>query len=171
MLPIKTADELIDAELEARWEARRADRRRDVLQHILRTFIEHGGPVPVEMVARAFPDSTPDVVWTTLATLDERDLIQVRDGRVEVAYPFSVGPTAFVARLPDGQERYACCAIDALGLAPMLGHTVHIRSWCHHCHVPLELEVGPDGPLAAADGIMVWGATREAGERRLTTSL
>ena len=70
MLEIKTADELIDAELEARWEARRADRRRDVLQHILRRFIQHGGPVSVDAVATAFPDRPPEAVWTAMVLLD-----------------------------------------------------------------------------------------------------
>jgi hypothetical protein len=48
-------------------------------------------------------------------------LIRIRDGHVDLAYPFSASPTAFVVRLPDGRERYACCATDALGIAPMVG--------------------------------------------------
>ncbi len=145
-LEIKTADELADPELEARWAVRRAAREGEILQQILRTFVDQGGPVPVDEVAAAFPDRPPETVWDTLVALDEEDLIQIREGRVEIAYPFSAIPTPFVVRLAGSQERHACCAIDALGMAPMVGQRVHIRSQCHDCGAPLELSVGPDGP-------------------------
>ena len=64
--------------------------------------------------------------------LDDDDLIRVRDGHVDIAYPFSGVPTPFVARWPAGQERYACCAVKALGMAPMLDQVLDIRSRCHH---------------------------------------
>jgi Alkylmercury lyase len=44
-----------------------------------------------------------------------------------LAYPFSASPTPFLVRLPDGRERHVCCAIDALGIAPMVGQAVEIR--------------------------------------------
>jgi hypothetical protein len=88
--------------------------------------------------------------------LDDDDLIRVRDGQVDVAYPFSTAPTPFVVRLSDGAERYACCATDALGFAPMLGQPVHIASRCHHCKAPLAFSVSPDGPGSESDGVMVW---------------
>jgi hypothetical protein len=139
MLEIRTAAELIDPELEARWAARRADRASDLMQYILRTFVERGGPIAIDEVVAACPDEGPDAVRRALVALDEQDLIQIRDGRIEIAYPFSASPTPFVVRLDGGRERYACCAIDARGMAPMLGETVGIRSRCHH---PGEQAVG-----------------------------
>jgi hypothetical protein len=127
-LEIKTAEELIDPALEARWVTRRAARQTEVLQWILRAFVERGGPIRAEAITAAFPECQPKVIEETLVALDEEDLVQVRDGDVDMAYPFSAIPTPFVVRLADGQERYACCAIDALGIAPMLGHRVHIQS-------------------------------------------
>lgn len=171
VLEIKTADELIDPELEARWAARRAARQTDVLQQVLRIFVERDGPVPVDEITTAFPDRAPETVWDTLVSLDEEDLIQVREGRVDIAYPFSTIPTAFVVQLADGRERYACCAIDALGTAPMLGQRVRIRSQCYHCKTPLELSAGPDGPGSDATGVMVWIGKRAGGQRRIATSL
>jgi hypothetical protein len=171
MLEIKSADELVDPELEARWALRRAARQTDVLQQVLRAFAERGGPIPVEGIATAFPDRAPEAVRDSLTRLDEEDLIQVRDGRVEIAYPFSASPTPFVVRLAAGHERFACCAIDALGLAPMLGQRVQVRSQCHHCGTPLEFSVAPEGPGPEAQDVMVWVGKRGEGQGRIATSL
>ena len=43
ILELKTAEELTDPALEARWTARRAARETAVLQRILRTFVDRGG--------------------------------------------------------------------------------------------------------------------------------
>src|SRR5690348_1763583 len=129
-LEIKTADELTDPALEARWTARRAARETDVLQRILWIFVDPGGPIPVEAIAAAFQDRPIESVHDVLRALDGDDLIRVREGRVDIAYPFSAAPTPFVVRLPGQTERYTCCAIDALGVAPMLGQRVHIHAWC-----------------------------------------
>lgn len=170
-LEIKTAEELVDRELEARWAARHAERREEVFQYILRAFIEREGPIPFGEILAAFRDRPPEGVLSTLALLDERDLIQAREGRVELAYPFSAAPTAFTVVLADGRERYACCAIDALGIPAMLGQRVFIRSRCHHCRESLEFAAGVEGPERESDGIMVWVARRGEGERRISASL
>ncbi|HZS32093.1 MAG TPA: organomercurial lyase [Methylomirabilota bacterium] len=168
---IKTAAELIDPAFEARWARRRAGRETRILQGILRQFIEEPGPVAVDRIGQAFPEHTSDEIREALTRLDEEDLIQVGDGRVDLAYPFSALPTAFVVHLPGRGDRYACCAIDALGIAPMLGQAVGIRSRCHDCGERLELSAGPLGPGAGAEGVMVWVGKPCEGERRVSTSL
>ncbi len=170
-LEIRTAEELIDPALERRWTSRRDTRQADVLQQILSAFIERAGRVAVNAIIAAVPDRPADFVREIVATLDAEDLIQVTDEHVVVAYPFSAIPTAFVVRLADGGERYACCAIDALGIAPMLGQPVHILAECHHCRMPLEFSARPDGPGPDADGVMVWVEKRTEGQRRISTSL
>ncbi len=170
-LEIRTADELIDPELEARWTTRRAARETDVLQQVLRAFVERPGPAEVEQIVAAFADGPPDDIRADLARLDADDLIQIRDGLVEVAYPFSAFQTPFVVQLADRQERYACCAIDALGIAPMLGQRVRIGSRCHHCGEPLELLVDPAGSGLDAEGVMVWVGKQRDSERRASASL
>jgi len=127
-----------------------------VLQRILRTFVDRGGPIPVGDIIAAFRDRPVEGVHDVLIALDGDDLIRVREGRVDIAYPFSAVPTPFVVRLPDGKERYTCCAIDALGVAPMLGQRVDIRARCHDCDTPLDFSAHPDAPGPEADGVMVW---------------
>lgn len=170
-LEIRTAAELIDPELEARWTTRRAARETEVLQQILRAFVERPGPVEVKQIVAPFADGRPDSIRADLARLDKDDLIQIRDGLVDVAYPFSAFPTPFVVQLADGQARYACCAIDALGIAPMLGQRVRIQSRCHHCGEPLELWVDPAGSGLEGEGVMVWVGKQGKGERRASSSL
>ena len=94
-LEIKTAEELVDPALEARWTARREARLTDVLQTVLRAFRDRGGPVSLEEITVALPGRPVAVVRETLVALDAEDLIQLLGDRVELAYPFSAMPTAF----------------------------------------------------------------------------
>jgi len=169
-LQIKTAAELVDPELEARWTTRRVARETEVLQAILRAFVERPDPIVVEEFIRAFPEPAADETRAALTRLDEDDLIQIREGRVDLAYPFSATPTPFVVHLSGRGDRYVCCAIDALGVAPMLGESVRIRSRCHHCGEPIELSANPFGPGPGAEGVMVWAGKRCEGEQRAWTS-
>lgn len=166
-LDIKTADELIDSMLEARWTERRHGPRAEVLRSVLRAFVEHGGPVSLNTVAGAFPDWPAATVQSHLAALDQNDLIVLAGDTVQFAYPFSASPTPFAVTLANGQERFACCATDALGMAAMLGARVHIRSRCHQSGEPLEMDVDPTGPLGSRD-VMVWVGKRGSGERACT---
>jgi Alkylmercury lyase len=171
MLEIKAADELVDPELEARWALRRAGPATHVLRRVLRSFVEHSGPILVDAIAAGLADLPVEALRESLAKLDQDDLIRLEDGRVEIAYPFSATPTAFVVRLAAGHERFACCATDALGIAPMLGQRIDVRSQCHHCGSPVEFSVTPDGPAPEARGMMVWVGKRCEGDRRLAASL
>ena len=92
-------------------------------------------------------------------------------GSSRAACAFSASPRAFVVRLPDGRERYACCAIDALGIAPMVGQPVEIRSRCHHCGTPLEFSATPEGPGPEAAGVMLWVGKRTDERCKVADSL
>ena len=170
-LEIKTADQLIDSDMQARWATRRAARQTDVFQRILQTFVDRGGSIPLDDIVAAFPDRPAEAVHEALSTLNDDDVIRVRDGHVDLAYPFSSSPTSFVIRVPDGRDWYTCCAIDALGLAPMLGQQVEIRSQCHHCAMPLTFSADPDGPGPDADGVMVWVGKHADDRRRAVDGL
>ena len=141
------------------------------MPRVLRLFVEHPGPVPRTALAQAVPDLAPPRLDRELARLDAQDLIVLTDDVVSTAYPFSGQPTPFVVRLASGHERYSCCATDALGIAPMLGQRIEIRSRCHHCAEPLTLAADRSGPEPAGAGMMVWVGKRAADDRRACTSL
>ena len=134
-----------------RRSARRAARTSALMQRVLRMFATRGGPIPVEHIGAPLD---------ALMALDADDLLRIQNGHVDVAYPFIARPTPWMVTLPGGQERYACCATDALGIAPMLGHPARIRSSCHHCGTPLAFQVTLEGPGPEAHDVMVWFGTR-----------
>jgi Alkylmercury lyase len=155
-LVIKTADELGDNDVEARAGARRAARETPVLRAVLRLFADHGGPVSIAAVTESLAGDEHEAVAKTLATLSEDDLLILRGESIALAYPFSTSSTPFVVRRADGRERFTCCALDALGIAPMLNEDVEITTRCHHCNAPLRFSVGPDGPSPGAHDVMMW---------------
>jgi hypothetical protein len=169
---IKTAAELIALDMEGRQTDRRAARESRLMRTIVRAFVEGTDPVRVEDIAAALQDRAAESVFQQLARLNEEDLIRMSDGWVDLAYPFSATPTSFVVDLGGRHgERYACCAIDALGLAPMLGQSVQIRSRCHHCAAALELSVDPSGPGPQAAEVMVWVGRQAEDELRACDAL
>jgi hypothetical protein len=159
-LVILTADELKALDPLERQAARRAARQQPLVRLIFRTFLQRGGPIPVEDIVAGSPDRRAEAVHDALVALDADDLIRIRTGRIDVAYPFSATLTPFRLRLSGARERYACCATDALGIAPMVGEPVEITSSCHHCGGPLKIAATPDGVVGAADELMVWFGAR-----------
>jgi hypothetical protein len=61
--------------------------------------------------------------------------------------------------------------MDALGVAPMIGHEVEIRSRCHHCGAPLEFSATPHSPGREAEGIMLWIGKRVDDRCKVADSL
>jgi hypothetical protein len=160
-LVIATAEELKALSPLERQAARRAARERPLPRLILRTFLDRGGPIPVEDIVSALPQAAPEATRAALATLEDEDLIRIRAGQIDVAYPFSAAPTPFLVKFPGGRDRYACCATDALGMAPMVGEPIEITSHCHHCGDALTFPVTPQGPEPESDGVMVWFGKRD----------
>ena len=158
-LMILTAEELKALSPLQRQVARRAARQQPLLRLILRTFLERGGPIPVDDLASGWADCGRDALHDALIALDDDDLIRVRAGQIDIAYPFSAAPTPFRVRAA-GRERYACCATDALGIATMIGELVEIMSSCHHCGELLKFAATPHGAAVDAEGVMVWFGKR-----------
>jgi hypothetical protein len=165
-LEVRTASELL-SERSGERAARRAQRDDPVLRVIWRELMERGGPVALEAVAAGIPHLAPTLVRERLVALDAADLIGLRDDRVQLAYPFTAAPNAYQVILPGGRAAYACCAIDALGVAPMLGLPVTVRSRCHQSRAPLAFDVDPvEGPRDAPPGILIWIEQGQSGGDR-----
>jgi hypothetical protein len=123
--------------------ARLPNPERDLYRWILQSFVDGRLPdretLTVESQARGLgPEGA-------LATLAREDLVHLDDrGDIAVAYPFSGRPTRHRVRF-DGRELYAMCAIDALGIAPMLGRPIEILSSDPVDGQPIEVSLAPDG--------------------------
>jgi hypothetical protein len=101
--------------------SRLSDSERALYFWILRRFAEHGRPTREELGKKAEQFGLELELEPALAMLRRDDLVHLGgDGEITVAYPFSGVPTAHRVRFANGQEAFAMCAIDALGIAPML---------------------------------------------------
>lgn len=101
---------------------------RAVHQQVLRAFAETGNPPSTtDLDDAAAPFGTTG--RTVLGLLHAGDFLRLDEGgAVSAAYPFSATPTAHAVQIEDGPAVYSMCAIDALGIAAMLGKAVTIRS-------------------------------------------
>jgi len=66
------------------------------------------------------------------------------DGEIMVAYPFSGRPTRHRVRI-EGHTVFAMCAIDALGIAPMLEQATVIESSDPLTNAEISIWLQPDG--------------------------
>lgn len=134
------------------------DGERQFYRIILRSF---GVAAPLGPDALANAASELDLgVESTLERLARADLVHhdPATGAILVAYPFSGRPTAHRVRI-GASKVYAMCAIDALGIAPMLGEPIEIDS-----HDPLTgegiriaLEPGGQGEWQPKEAVVVSG--------------
>jgi hypothetical protein len=168
---IKTADEFAALDLEGRQPVRRAARESAVFRRVLELWLERGGPIDLGDIAVGLRPDSIVATREALIALDRDDLIRIQAGKVDVAYPFTASPTPFVVRLRDRRERFACCAVDALGIAPMIGQSIEIASRCHHCAVPLELTSTPEGAGPEGSGVMLWIGRRADDRCKIADSL
>jgi hypothetical protein len=101
---------------------------RAVYQAVLRAFAHTGRPPePAELAdtARRYGIGAGQ----TLAGLAAADVLGLDgEGRIRMAYPFSATPTPHVVAIAGGPRVHAMCAIDALGIPPMLGADAVITS-------------------------------------------
>jgi hypothetical protein len=167
--PIRTAAEVRDLAPPGLLAARREARLDETLHAVWQRFLDQGGPVPIDDVVRALAPRGSADVRASIAALDADDLLVVDRDAIQLAYPFASGPNVFAVDVA-GVTRYACCAVDALGLAPMLGEAITVRARCHHCAEPFVIDVDPAGARSQAEA-MVWVAPREACGGRLSSGL
>lgn len=116
---------------------------------VYRAIIDHivsdGAPPPDDVLAQR-ARTTPARVAMIREALAKQDWLTLDDdGALATIYPFSLTPTGITVMI-DGSvraERHAMCAIDALGVAPMLNRTVLVSAACAHCDTPITIAVTP----------------------------
>jgi hypothetical protein len=93
---------------------------------ILRGFATTGhAPAPADL------ESAPVGADMTrlLQELHDHDVVRLDEhGQIRAAYPFSAVPTAHVVTIDGGPTVWSMCAVDALGIADMVGSSVTISS-------------------------------------------
>ncbi|HEY6295169.1 MAG TPA: alkylmercury lyase family protein [Streptosporangiaceae bacterium] len=101
---------------------------RAVQQQVLRSFAATGhAPSAADLAETAARYGTTTAA--VLAALQAGDYLQLGpDGRIRAAYPFSGVSTPHLVDIDGGPRVHAMCAIDALGMAAMLGTGVTITS-------------------------------------------
>lgn len=104
---------------------------------ILLAFPDQGGPPSLEWLYREAATLGVDA-GAVLGTLEARDLLvcDSATGTITAAYPFSGLPTAHRG----AQALYAMCAIDALGIALLLGRDAVVRSSDPTSGAPIRVE-------------------------------
>jgi hypothetical protein len=104
-----------------------------------------------------------------LRRLAEDDLLAVDEaGRLVAAYPFSPSPTDHAVEV-EGVRTYAMCAIDALGIPPMLGRDVTITSSDPRTRRPITVRVTSGAALFDPPETVVVYAAIGRGSRSVDT--
>jgi hypothetical protein len=86
------------------------------------------------------------------------------DGRPRAVYPFSVEVSRHRVQIEDGPTVWAMCAVDALGIAPMLGRAASIVSSDPITSEQIRVRVEPAAPAKAEPpGTVVYLAARSGG--------
>lgn len=136
------------------------DGERPFYRFILRSFGAGTPPGPDALVDAA--SELELEVEPALERLRTRDLVHhdPSTGAILVAYPFSGRATAHRVRIGEN-EVYAMCAIDALGIAPMLGEPIEIdsRDPLTGEGIRIALEPGGQGSWRPREAIVVSGTT------------
>ena len=98
-----------------------------------------------------------------LAVFAREDLVHVDGGgRPTVAYPFSARDRGHRVLIDSAREVQAMCAIDALGIAPMLGQPIEVssRDPISGREVRVELTPGSAATWQPAEAVVLAGSMR-----------
>lgn len=139
--------------------------QRELYFWILRRFASKGRPISGEV--RAAAGRLGLDAEDALAALSREDLVhRGTDGAIAVAYPFSGRPTAHRVRFPTGHEVSAMCAIDALGIAPMVGQRIDVVSRDPASGDEIRARAAADGTpeWSPESAVVIAGAIRGPGD-------
>lgn len=144
------------------------DEEERVRQFILNHFPK-SGRAPIQSEIEKGTSIKSEEIDRVLEKLDRVDIIYLKEGVIEGAYPFSNSPTDFQLTFPDGQEAFAMCAIDALGIPFMFDSDLKIDSACAYCGEDTEITVENGGITETKPVEIRVFAGLECGEHAATT--
>ena len=102
------------------------------------------------------------VVEAAVGRLTERGIIVVepQTGQILGARGLSLTETSHRLLL-GGRQRYAFCAVDAVGIPAALGDEARVDSRCHHCQAPLTVALRGGAVVEAPEGMVIWAVERD----------
>jgi hypothetical protein len=125
-----------------------------VHQAVLRSFAATGRPPGQDVLDQA---ARPFDSGQVVAELAEGDYLCVdQDGQITAAYPFSAVTTPHTVQISGGAVTYSMCAIDALGIAEMLGTSVLVKSADPATGEPISVAVDGGGAAWEPDTAVVF---------------
>lgn len=107
---------------------------------IIRWMAKNGTPPSYTDIMKGLK-LTASEVKRVIGLLHDADIILAKNGSIASAYPFSASETRHRIVFNDGHAAYALCAVDALGIAFMLGEDITIQSRCPDCERDLSIVV------------------------------
>jgi hypothetical protein len=127
-----------------------ADLQPRVRLFIFEHFLEHGVAPVLEQVMTEFSLSrgNAEEVLTDLEAARHIALVK-GTARILMAWPFAAVATPFRTTVR-GRTYFANCAWDAIAFHAMLGDDIRVDSFCHHCAMPIEIEMH-DGQTTRVD--------------------
>ena len=123
---------LTEWRMKKRW-ADMPGQTRALHQKLLRGYLTTGTPPGIA-------DLSPSI----LEDLQQRDLIVLKNGALQSAYPFSTRKTDHKVRI-NGITNYCVCAIDALGAPAMAGTSAQVALNCAVCDAAITARIGGAG--------------------------
>lgn len=131
-----------------------------VIRHAFRAILDGRPAIVAELPAAV---SLPQaVVEVAVERLTDRGIlvVEAHTGEITGARGLSLGETPHRLLLHSG-ERYAFCAVDAVGIPAALGATATVESRCYHCRKPLKLTLADGAVVEAPEGMVIWAVERD----------
>ncbi len=129
---------------------------RAVQQALLREMARCGRPpepAAIDRVAERHGRRGAEV----LSELADQDFVSLGHGdNLRAIYPFSVVASAHLVRIEGGPQVWAMCAIDALGIAPLIGRAVTVETRDPVTAEPISVHATPGGEAMASPRCVVF---------------
>jgi len=131
-----------------------------VMRHAFRALLD-GRPATVAELPAAL-GLPPAVVEAAVGHLNERGTLVVEPATGEITGARGLSLVETPHRLIlDGRQRYAFCAVDAVGIPAALGTAARIESHCHQCRAPLRLTLKDGVIVEVPEGMVIWAVERD----------